>query len=88
MKNDNFIYVVLNDLKTKRKLIESGERGKYRKCSPSSNQQFKDSCSIDKKERRQILNGWRDFYNNSINKYQVSLDMTEAEFRKAKCKNY
>lgn len=84
LENDNFIYVVLNNLKDKKGIIEAGGKGTYRIKKHNTKEANNENATTDNTDRKRILKGWKKIYNTSINKYQVSLDMSEEEFRKAK----
>jgi len=83
LTDKNFIYVVLNDLKVKRGKIESNGTGMYR-IKPPVISSSTDLLSVDNSDRKKVINGWKHFYEKTINQYQLSLEMSEEEFRKAK----
>lgn len=84
LENDNFIYVVLNYLKNKKGLIESGKKGMYRKKKLTNQEIDLESKLKNDENRANILKGWRQYYTRYINKYDISLEMSEEEFRNAK----
>lgn len=75
LENKNYLNVILNQLKTKKRSIESEGRGNYRKKVIK----FEENML-----RNQVLNIWQDCYKKSMSKYQLSFDMTEEEFKEGK----
>lgn len=75
LENKNYLNVILNQLKTKKRSIESEGRGNYRKKVIK----FEENML-----RNQMLNLWQDCYKKSMSKYQPSFDMTEEEFKEGK----
>ena len=81
LENKNFLSVVLNRLKTKKKLIESEGRGKYRMIQ--GNTEEKKECR-ENSCREKMLKCWRNYYNKTMSKYELSFDMSEEEFKEGK----
>lgn len=81
LENKNFLNVVLNRIKTKKKLIESEGRGKY-KMIQRSTEEPRDSRGNNSREK--MLLCWRNFYNKTMSKYELSFDMTEEQFKEGK----
>ena len=81
LENKNFLNVVLNRIKTKKKLIESEGRGKY-KMIQRSTEEPRDFRGNNSKEK--MLLCWRNFYNKTMSKYELSYDMTEEQFKEGK----
>lgn len=81
LENKNFLNVVLNRIKTKKKLIESEGRGKY-KMIQRSTEEPRDPRGNNSREK--MLLCWRNFYNKTMSKYELSFDMTEEQFKEGK----
>lgn len=95
LENPNYLSVVLNRLKTRKRMIESNERGSYRLRSDkgeafshtdAENKDYKDeTCKNDNTVyREKVLKCWRKCYNESIGMSSPNYEMTEQQFRNGK----
>lgn len=81
LENRNFLNVVLNRIKTKKNLIESEGRGKYRRIQENT-EELKEYRKNNSREK--MLKCWRNYYNKEMSKYELSFDMTEEQFKEGK----
>lgn len=81
LENKNFLNVVLNRIKTKKKLIESKERGKYRMIQENTEEKKE---GRENSYREKMLRCWESYYNKVMSKYELSFDMSEEQFKEGK----
>lgn len=79
--DSNFVHVVLNNLKSKKGKIRSAGIGLYQTVDDTVPAEITTKASS---YRASILKAWSTFYNQNIDSFELSLDMSEEDFHNAK----